>query len=82
MCRTSIRYQVQNSQGVQERRGNDERAETDPVGVERPEGTRPGRVDRCLDGSDPRPTLTLAAYFQDLTPPMGRLLTLGTLGWR
>ena len=35
MCRTSIRYQVQDSKGVQERRGDDEWHETDTVGVKR-----------------------------------------------
>ena len=45
MCRTSIRYQVQDSQRVQERRGDDEWAGTDAVGVEWCRRTGPGRPD-------------------------------------
>ena len=35
MCRTSIRYQIQDGERIQERGGHDERVETDTVDMER-----------------------------------------------
>ena len=51
MCRTSIRYQVQDSQRVQERRGDDEWAGTDAVAWSGTDELDLGDLIGCIDRS-------------------------------
>ena len=72
-----IRYQVQDGQGVQKRRGIDEWTGTHTVGVEWRRRTGPRRIDHYLDRSTTLLTLTLFNCSQDLTPPVGRSRSYG-----